>query len=322
MNQSNKVEINPAPDYSNLYYWAAHPLKKDPSDSIPAFCLNEKSDSLADVFYIHPTTFLKNMFSASWNANVNDEELNSQTDKTTLLKQASIFNGSCKVYAPRYRQAHLKAFIMKQNPKSAEALDIAYNDVKKAFDYYVENYNHKRPIIIAGHSQGAGLGKRLLKDYFGKPLQKQLVCAYIIGTNIKKDEFTSIPFGDNPTATGCIVGWRTYKNGTIEKNIQEERGNSQCVNPITWVTNSTEAPEELHKGMIGADFNKLLPHVVSAKVEPSAKILWITSDQPIGERASSMNNLHILDVSMFYMDIRENVKQRIASFKQFWYNNL
>ena len=45
------------PDYSNLDYWAAHPWKKDPSDSIPTPLKDEIRDSIADVFFLHPTIF-------------------------------------------------------------------------------------------------------------------------------------------------------------------------------------------------------------------------------------------------------------------------
>ena len=44
-------------DYSNLNYWAAHPFKKDPSDEVPLHLKNERGDTLADVFFIHPTTY-------------------------------------------------------------------------------------------------------------------------------------------------------------------------------------------------------------------------------------------------------------------------
>src|SRR5688572_27144685 len=45
------------PDYGNLDFWAAHPWKKDPSDSIPKPLRNGIIDSTVDVFFLHPTTF-------------------------------------------------------------------------------------------------------------------------------------------------------------------------------------------------------------------------------------------------------------------------
>ena len=70
------------------------------------------------------------------------------------------------------------------------AFATAYADIKAAFEYYLKNYNHGRPIIIASHSQGSTHALHLLKDYFeNKPLQKQLVAAYIVGMTIPTEFF-------------------------------------------------------------------------------------------------------------------------------------
>ena len=47
------------PDYSDFNYWAAHPWKRDPSDSIPKPLKNEIRDSAADVFFLYPTSLTK-----------------------------------------------------------------------------------------------------------------------------------------------------------------------------------------------------------------------------------------------------------------------
>ena len=64
------------PDYSNLNYWAAHPSKKDPSDEVPSDLKNESKDTLADVFFIHPTTYTDRSMLMGWNADIDNEELN------------------------------------------------------------------------------------------------------------------------------------------------------------------------------------------------------------------------------------------------------
>ncbi len=312
--ETTKSELQ-SPDYSNLYYWAAHPGKHDAADSVPSFLKDEKRDTLADVFFIHPTTFTKDFITAAWNADVNDEELNHYTDNRTILMQGSIFNGSCRVFAPRYRQAHLKAFFMKNNSRHDEALQLAYEDVKAAFEYYLAHYNHGRPIIIAGHSQGALHAIHLLKDFFdGKPLQKQLVCAYVVGWQIRKDEFQSLPFGTAATQTGCVVGWRSFRNGTSDRQMDMENGNSLCVNPITWTTSETPSDKALHKGMVLKDFNELHAHITSASVAPKANILWVEMPVAQDDSKGTMNNFHIVDLNLFYMDVRENVKQRTNAF--------
>ena len=71
--------INTVPDYNLITNWAAHPWKKDPSDSIP-FPLQAQyiSDSAVDVFFIHPTTFTSKQHN-SWNAAIEDSTLNAKT---------------------------------------------------------------------------------------------------------------------------------------------------------------------------------------------------------------------------------------------------
>jgi hypothetical protein len=42
-----------------------------------------------------------------------------------------------------------------------QALDLAYQDVESAFDYYLTHYNQGRPFIVVGHCQGTTHALRL-----------------------------------------------------------------------------------------------------------------------------------------------------------------
>ena len=306
------------PDYSDLFFWAAHPAKWDYSDSIPSFLKNEARDSSVDVFFLHPTTYTKDFQNSNMNGDVNDSALNHQTDITTILYQASVFNGSCRVFAPRYRQAHLKAYFQEGSDRSRKAFDLAYNDLKNAFQYYLDHWNHGRPIIIAAHSQGSMHAVRLLQDFFdGTALQKQLVCAYVVGWHLKKDDFKHLPFGNSPSQTGCVVGWRTYKKDKEDFLVKRENGNSLCVNPVSWTTDNNWTPKEMHKGAVGKDFNKLIAKKISVAIAPGTNILWVEIPDDIEQGsglASRLGNFHIADYNLFWMDIRANVKQRIAAY--------
>ena len=70
-----------------------------------------------------------------WNAAIDDSALSEKTDYSTILYQASVFNQNCRVFAPRYRQAHLRAFFSDKKLNAMAAFDIAYSDVKTAFEY-------------------------------------------------------------------------------------------------------------------------------------------------------------------------------------------
>jgi alpha-beta hydrolase superfamily lysophospholipase len=71
----------------------------------------------------------------------------------------------------------------KKLPTARPPVDLAYADVKAAFQYYLAHYNEGRPIIIAGHSQGTAHATRLLHEFFehDPKLRRQLVAAYLIG---------------------------------------------------------------------------------------------------------------------------------------------
>ncbi|MEO8852771.1 MAG: DUF3089 domain-containing protein, partial [Ginsengibacter sp.] len=202
---------NHLPDYSNLNYWAASPFKNNPSDNVPADLKDRSKDALADVFFIYPTSYTNKEMPDGWNAAIDDAAVNEKTDKGSILYQASVFNKYCRVFAPRYRQASLAAFYTNNKDSANSALDTAYEDVRNAFIYYLKNYNNGRPIIIASHSQGTLHAGRLLKEFFeGKPLQKQLVCAYIIGLPVFTNYFSELSPCKDSTQTGCFVTWRTF----------------------------------------------------------------------------------------------------------------
>ena len=107
-----------------------------------------------------------------WNVPINDKIQQGKVLNSSVLFQASAFTTSGKLYVPYYRQAHLRSYSMLKNG-GERALLLAYADVKKAFETYLEKYNNGRPIIIASHSQGSTHTKFLLRDFFDKkPLQE------------------------------------------------------------------------------------------------------------------------------------------------------
>ncbi len=324
--QSNYKTYHPAyavidweeqPDYSQLKNWAAHPLKADPSDSVPASILKSFSPKyLADVFFIHPTTYLDPNLPNGWSASLKDIALNVKTDYSTILSQASIFNEVGPIYAPRYRQAHISSYYPKNKVDTLHALaafELAYQDVKKAFDFYLTNYNQGKPIIIASHSQGSTHAKRLLKEYFdGKELSKQLVSAYIVGMAIDPAEFTNLKSCATPTETGCICAWRTFKEGYVPPFVQIEKFNSIVTNPLTWDSNQPAVGREANQGAVLYNFKKVIPKVAAAINHQG--ILWTPKPKFFGNFLFNTNNYHIADFNLYYLSVRKNATERALQF--------
>ncbi len=311
----NFKSTDSTPDYSNLDYWAAHPWKWDPSDSVPKPLRKDYTkDSVVDVFFIHPTT-LTDFSDERWNAPIDDSVINAKTDYTTILYQASVFNEECRVFAPRYRQAHLRAFYTNDKQKDSAAFNLAYNDIKNAFEYYLNNLSAGRPIIIASHSQGTIHAGRLLKEFFeGKVLKNRLVCAYIIGMPIPENYFSELKPCKDSSGTGCFVGWRTVKrNYTDTFFLPKEKFKSYVTNPLTWTLTDEYAPTSLNTGAVLMNFNKLTNEVVDAQVHEN--VLWTCKPKFFGNIFLKKKNYHIGDINLFYTNIRNNVRTRI---KMFW----
>lgn len=301
------------PDYSQLDYWAAHPWKWDPSDSIPLPLRTDQRDSLADVFFLHPTTYTKKRKAP--NAAIDDAFINAKTDYSSILYQASVFNNSARVFAPRYRQAHIKTFFEKDKEKAKTYFDLAYDDLKSAFLYYLQHWNRGRPFIIASHSQGSFLAERLLKEFVeGKPLQRQLVTAYILGWPVPDDYFTTLTLCTDSLQTGCLCGWRTLRNGFIPYYMKEEKGNSGVTNPLTWTTGNEYAPKELNKGSVLVKFNSIYPHTTGAQAKDG--LLFVPKPKFPGSFFYFTRNYHIADINLFYRNIRDNAALRVARFLQ------
>ena len=308
-------DISLSPDYSSLDFWAAHPAKKDLSDSVPKFLRNNQIfDTTVDVFFIYPTTYTDLSKPFGWNAPILQKEINAKTDYSSILYQASIFNFSKNVYAPRYRQANFDAYFTTDTVNKMKAFMLAYSDVRNAFEYYLKNFNHGRPIIIASHSQGSTHAKFLLREFFdGKPLQKQLVVSYIVGMPIEPTWFAQLQPCTTPDQTGCFCSWRTFRQGYVNDFVKSENYIAIVTNPITWRHDVINATRSENMGSVLQNFNHLSSKVCGAKVHDG--VLWVEKPHFFGNTLLNTKNYHIADMNFFYMNIRQNASLRSNAWK-------
>lgn len=302
--------IPTAPNYANEKSWAVLPTKYPAS--LQEYAPISIQDLKADVFYVYPTLLLdKN--DLRWNASIDDKIQNDKVVHTAVKNQASPFATSGRIYVPFYRQAHIKSYSL-YDKGGKQAFEIAYADVKKAFEFYLKNYNKGRPIIIVSHSQGTNHTIQLLKDFFdGQVLQKRLIAAYIPGMGVKPNEFKTIQEMTKPNETGGFVSWNTRKKGTYPKNKTVYDG-AVTTNPITWDTSKTTTLNQ-HKGFLysnGKLYSKAL------KIEITNGMVWSTNPKfPMRFFMSFMKNYHVGDINLFWQDIKENVELRTKK----WFEN-
>ena len=318
-------------DYSKTQSWFSLPEVDDDADII--LIDSEKDQQMsqkADVFFIHLTTYFSN---DSWNQNLkSDDGIYNQI--RWLISQATIFNECCQIYAPRYRQATLASFFNKEN--GLKARSFAFNDILVSFDEYIKKYNKGRPIIIAGHSQGAEHGLRLLFERFhNKKLRQQLVAAYLPGRNIPLNDVLEIMPDIPPCKTdsqlSCINTWSTYSKNFKQNNeyrkadyiylnnwIKTVDKKLMCTNPISWKTNNLSVGKKLNQGpYLPTDDNKNIKKnkFVDAQCIDGLLIANVDEDEldflPFGE-----GNYHMYDFNFYYIDIRKNALHRSKE----WYS--
>lgn len=318
----------PAPDYSAPAAWAALPTTEDGADvSLPELPAIDQGAAPVDVFYVHPTTSL----GAVWNAPFDDPAIIEATTRGGTLIQASVFNGCCAVYAPRYRQANGRAFTH-LSPEGDKAIDVAYADVSAAFDQYTKQ-NPDRPLILASHSQGTVLAARLLRERATEPVfADRLVVAYLIGGPIAAEDVAPTPICENATQNGCVVGWNArtphYEPNAFEfyAHRTDPMDGRICVNPLTWSAALSGEPvaaaRQAHLGALFFDAPagpRLLPGFADATCTGGALVVseigQLDRDFMSGLLLKAMpGNYHAIEYQLFYANLRQNAKDRVAAF--------
>ena len=294
-------------DYSDDYHWAARP--DDGQKVWESFVIEEPFQNV-DVFYIYPT-ILTDTNDFRWNYDVTDPRHRDDVINYALKYQASAWAGTGNIYAPFYRQAHIRSFANKEVGGEA-ALQMAYRDVKAAFDYYMAHYNQGHAIILSGHSQGTVHVAQLMQDYFDeKPLQAKLIAAYIPGIGIKKDAFKSIPLMLNPEETGGFVTWNTLKEDYQTARYFEWYKCAEVINPVTW-TESSVAPKKAHKGFLYTN-NHLYKKSFETHLVDGAIYLSLIKF-PFSLVARKMEHFHRGDVNLFWKDISVNARLRTTHY--------
>ena len=311
----DEIPKHQAPEYSKTEHWSALPFKKDYADLVPDTTLsNLQDESNIDVFFIHPTTFMTKK-SPEWNASTEDSLINYYTDYWAVRHQATAFNNVGRIFAPRYRQAHIKSYYY-LDQGGEKAILLAYEDVKNAFEYYLEHYNNNRPFIIASHSQGTTHASFLIRDYIDNTdLKDQLVAAYLVGMSVNKNTFTNIPPCMNADETGCFLSWQSYSEGFLpHDNFNKYRKNAFVINPITWTTKETFSKLDEHKGLLMYNFNTVYKKSVIAKINKKKNILWIKRPKVPFAFLKKMTNYHVADYNLYWFNIRENAANRVKHY--------
>ena len=320
--------VVPEQAYEKPEMWFARPgIADNPALWTPANFKPGDKPPVA-VFFIHPTSYIDR---AHWNAPLDNAQAN-KIAEVFLRGQASAFNEIGEIWAPRYRQATFGAFLTSK-AEAQKALDFAYGDVLAAFDEFLKEVGPDRPIVLAGHSQGALHLERLLRERVaGQPLARRIVAAYVVGWPISKtNDLPALGLPECMTAdqTNCILSWQSFAEPADPKMIldvydattgfdgKSRKGSDMvCTNPITG-TPGASAPAKDNLGTLIP--SKDLGSATLAVPGVPAKCFgrgFLSIGEPVNLGGYELpgHNYHVYDYSMFWVNVRNDAARRFATF--------
>ena len=276
------------------------------------------------VFFVHPTSYYNR---SAWNAPLDDADADKVT-RLFLRGLASPFNQASEIWAPKYRQATMGAFLT-DAPEAQRAIDAAYADVAMAFEFFLASIDDSKPIVLAGHSQGSLHLLRMLQERLaGQPLAERIVAAYIVGWPISVEHdlpALGLPACATSDQAGCILSWSTFAEPADPTDVLEyysastgfdgePRGDSAilCTNPLTGGIGG-EADATTNVGALVPDDDlsngQLVRKYVPARCDHRG-LLLIGDPPEMGNAVLPGNNYHVYDIPLFWRNVQNDVLAR------------
>ncbi|MBT0669962.1 DUF3089 domain-containing protein [Novosphingobium profundi] len=311
--------------------WIARPgLANDPARWLPKGATKAPAGSArAAVFFVHPTSY---MTKAHWNAPLDDAEANARAALFTQA-MASAFTAAGDVWAPRYRQATIGAFFT-ERPEAQQALDLAYGDVTQAFDTFLKA-NPEGPVILVGHSQGALLMRRLLRDRVaGTPLAARIAAVYMPGWPVSLAHDLprmGLPPCTSDNQAGCVLSWLSVADpadtGALLKGYARQKGLDGaalagspflCTNPLTG-SQGASADASGNTGTLVPDFANKTGTLVAQAVPAACELDGFLHIGPppkldMGDYVLPGNNYHVYDITLFWENLRADARKRLTAW--------
>ncbi len=287
-----------------------------------AYLETEDDSRQADVFFVCPTVYGGS--AEEPNMSLEDEDTK-ESFLGAINMEKGIYDGDCRFFAPYYRQIGLAVYELPA-AEQEEYLETAYEDVEDAFQYYYENYNDGRPIVLAGFSQGAELCLKLLEECFDEEaLNEQLIACYAIGWRVTEEDLEQYPhmkFAEGESDTGVIVAFNSEAEG-IEDSLMIPAGTKTlAINPLNWKTDSTPADKSMNLGACFTNYSgeieTEIPQLTGAYIDEERGALKVTDvtpeDYPAGLSLFEDGIYHLYDYQFFYRNLQENVHTRVEAY--------
>ena len=350
-----------AVDYSDGSSWLCRPGREDAcaidltttvvqaDGSLSRESWSRSSSAPIDCFYVYPTV--------STDPTPNSDMEPNEAELRVVAQQFARFGSVCRPFAPSYRQVTLAGLqrMLAGGGTPNLAQGIAYDDVRDAFQHYLENDNDGRGFVLVGHSQGSFILTELIRQEIdGKPLQSQLVSTILLGATVTVAEgrdtggsFSSLPLCRSASQTGCVITYVSFREtapppaNTLFGRATEPGQTAACTNPAALGGGS--APLRSHHAAAGSIIGGgqpaswvegaaietpfvSTPGLLTAECATNEHATYLSVSvhgDPSDPRADNIGGdltpqwgLHLVDVSIAMGDLVEIVRQQGAAWSR------
>lgn len=286
--------IPQAPDYSDSTFWYAEE--------------NDKTGKNADVFYIVST------WETDWKtdsgATVYYADVYNKKHRDDMTKEisgiAAYMGKDNNFYSPFYRHITIEGWATRDENIINSRFEIAFEDVRNAFETFLKNRPKNRPFVLAGFSQGGKAVVELLK-IMPEDVYQQLVAAYVLGYKVTPADTlasANIKAAQGPDDIGVTI---CYNSVSDVKYIQPVVAApcAFCINPVNWRTDDVPA---------------ILHDTITVSVAQKEKVL-IVKGYSGSEYAPIMGFLNVGDFHscepwLYKECLEKNIKNRIEIFRK------
>ena len=213
------------------------------------------------------------------------------------------------------------------SPDGERAIGVAYADVVAAYEEFTRRTSSERPLILAGHSQGAFLAARLLRERIaGSEARARLVAAYLIGAPLTDADLGVLHACAAPTETGCVVTFNArgprHRRAESEFVTHAPEEAQLCVNPTLGAAAEEAAPAARHGGAVFFDSARpaLLPAFAASQCAGGRLVVRDLQPLPKRDLMSGVllwvmggENYHPIEYQLFYADLRRDAARRLAA---------
>jgi hypothetical protein len=274
-------------DYSDGKSWLCRPDRHDacdvdltttiiaPDGKLTRETFSADPKAPIDCFYVYPTV--------STDPSPNSDMTPDAAELNVIRQQFARFGSKCRLYAPVYRQVTLAGLrTLLSGGGGSLARGIQYDDVRDAWNYYLEHDNKGRGFVLVAHSQGSFILDELIrKEIDGKPVQSRMVSAILLGVTLSvprgKDvggSFQHVPLCRSASQTGCVISYSSFRSTVLPPantrfgKVANSDLTAACTNPAALMGGS----RPLHS-YLSADGRTIIG---TTKPQP-----WINPERPI-----------------------------------------